>query len=484
MTRLIYLWHRRLALLLLLPILAFSLSGLLHPAMRLVRPEAAQMIYPPPVWPDNLPGFSDRLRQRLPQQLGGLRPVQLKEQWLLQAWTDGRQPASFYDPVTGQQQPDAASLYAIQLARHYSGDRHSPVSDVRHITRFGNGYSPTNRLLPVWRVSFQRDDQLQVFVDIRNDRLATLSDSTRMQLMQLFRWLHSWSFIDESAARHALFIALMAASTVMGGAGIWLFVRLPARKRNKTSVRQLHRWSGILISVALLMFTFSGLLRSIEKLNPEIRGPSLGQAVSPQQLGFDFRQLQQRYSGIRDIRLQWIDKRPVWQIIRPRQPDLWVDANTGIPVADGELRFASGLVNSLLPEHNRADSFISVTNYKTVPDYGFIDKRLPVIGLRYGAETLYVDTRDRTVSKRSTPQSRAFSWVFRYLHKWRFADGLGLNGRDGLLALVILMICGVSLLGLQIWLSKRGKRHRKNTPERQTTATDNGQICQQRHPVR
>lgn len=476
MTRLIYLWHRRLALLLLVPILAFSLSGLLHPAMRLTRPEPAKMFYPPPVWPDNPPGFSAQLLERLPQQLAGLRPVQVEGQWLLQAWSDRQQPATFYDPYTGQRQQNSSRQYAVQLARHYSGDSNSPVASVSRVTRFGHGYSPTNRLLPVWKVSFEREDQLQVYVDIRNDRLATLSDSTRMKLMQWFGWLHSWSFIEESSARHTLFIAMMAASTALGTAGIWLFVVLPIRKRKKSNARKLHSWSGILVSLALLMFTVSGLVRTAEKLNPEMRGLTLDHAIARQQLSFDFRQLQQRYSGIRDIRLQAIDGQPVWQIIRPRQPDLWVNANTGLTVADGSLRFASALVSALLPEYVRPDGFTPVTDYKTVSDYGFIDKRLPVTGLHYADEIIYVDSLDQVISKLSTPDSRAFSWVFRYLHKWRFADGLSLNGRDGLMALFILMISGVSLLGLWIWLRKKSKRRRTTAapcPEISVTASSN-----------
>ena len=78
MTRQFYLWHRRLAICLIVPMLVFSLSGLLHPLMRLTRPDVAQMFYPTPAWPADLQihqyrGQHDRLQDTAspPFRLGG-----------------------------------------------------------------------------------------------------------------------------------------------------------------------------------------------------------------------------------------------------------------------------------------------------------------------------------------------------------------------------------------------------------------------------
>ena len=458
MTRLIYLWHRRLALLLLLPLLAFSLSGLLHPAMRLLRPEPAKMFYPAPQWPDSLPAITADIHIQLPQQLSGLRPVKVGQEWLLQSWQNRTRPAGFFNAETGQPILHANRDYAEQLARFFSGDPDSSIREISFITEFGDGYNKVNRLLPVWRVSFERDDQLQVYVDIRNDRLATLNDATRLQLMQWFSWLHSWSFMDESDLRTALFIGMMAASALLGGAGIWLFIVLPISKRRNSPLRKVHAVGGLLISLALLMFTLSGLVRSFEKTEPEIRGLALDLQIAPQSLRQDFATLQQRFSGLNDIRLQQFQGRPAWQLMQPRKPDIWVDSASGLVLADGEHRFATELAAQLLPQPSALTNSRRITSYKADPGYGFIDKRLPVTALDYGSTTLYVDTKDRVISKLSSPLTQGYSWIFRYLHKWRFADGLGKNGRDAVISLFILLISAVSLLGLAIWWRRLRKR--------------------------
>lgn len=460
MIGLLYRWHRRFGLWLLLPLLIFSLSGLLHPVMRLVRVAPAHMVYSAPQWPDAVPPLTREVRDHLPASMTNLRLVKVEDQWLLQSWQDRQQAAQFFDPHTGIEQTPAAKQYAIQLARYFSGDYRSAVRDVQRMTQFDQHYQPIDRLLPIWRVRFDRDDVLDVYVDIRNDRLATISDQTRRQLLQWFSWLHSASFLDETDARHGVFIALMVASTLLAMSGVWLFIILPLRQRQYGLLKQVHRWGGFLASVALLMFVISGGVRTYEKTQPDKRGLTLDHTVDLQQILIDLATLQKRYGPLKDARLQSLDGQPVWQIIRRKQSDQWVSAVSGELIPNGSQQFAVAMVQALLPEHSLPSGFQQVIHYKAVADYGFIDKRLPVLGVQYGSETVYVDIKDRVIAKHTNEENRRFSWIFRSLHKWRFADGLGLNTRDGLMALCIVLINIISLIGVLIWLTKRQKRRR------------------------
>lgn len=458
MTRQFYLWHRRLAICLIVPMLVFSLSGLLHPLMRLTRPDVAQMFYPTPAWPADLQG-PVTLDEHT--SFSGLRPVKVGDVWLQQVWQTRNQPAYFLDIHTGVLVPEAAQQYAIQLARHYSGDDKSPVQSVQFVTRFDGMYGEINRLLPVWQVSFARDDSLQVYVDIRQDRLGAVSDDTRRLFLQLFQWLHVWSFLDEdSPLRNALFIAMMAACALLGFAGIYLTLVLPIAKRRNAKGRKVHAWGGLAVSAAMLMFVVSGLVRTVEKLDVDPRGAELVQVQPWNPNWLPFSELQAQYPGVRNAVLHLMDDQAVWQLTQGQKKTLWLDAVTGQPFQHGGIEFAQHIVQDLQPElaTQAPDAVRYVRSFKADEDYGFIDKRLPVVALEYPQQTLYVDIADGVLAKQVTAGSQAYSWVFRYLHKWRFADGLTKDGRDAVMTLFILAICGFGVLGIVLWWQAQHKR--------------------------
>lgn len=455
MTRFLFIWHRRLALLLLIPVLSFSLSGLLHPMMRLTRPEAVKMFYPQPVWPADLQG---PLIVGSTPEVSGVRPVKVGDTWLQQQWYSRKERAEFFDLQTGHLVAGAAQTYAEQLARHFAGDNESALDNIQLVTHFDNEYGAINRLLPVWRVDFDRDDGLSIYVDIRQDRLATVTDDTRRALMQLFRWLHVWTFMEEdSLLRNVLFLGMMVASTVLAVSGIYLFVVLPLRKRKNATARKVHVWGGALISVAMLAFVLSGLARSVEKLLPEIRGINVDQRMELTQLKHGFADLQRENPGIQNAHLHRLDGELVWQVSQARQPDRWF-GNGGMALPEGGIHYALQIATVGLSTQESPVSTAVVTSFKMDDDYGFIDKRLPVVLLQFPDQSVYIDTRDGVISKQVTESSRAFNWVFRYLHKWRFADGLTLNGRDALMAVFILSISLISLLGAVIWYTRRRKQ--------------------------
>lgn len=472
----LFLWHRRLALIVFLPLLIFGLSGLLHPVMRLTAPEAAQHVYMQPQWPEQLPTFSS-LSSKIPLHLSaGVKPVKLDHQWLIQHWQGRLEPTEFYS-LNGELINESATAYAEQLARHFSGDQLSKVTSIKRITEFGHHYPAINRLLPVWEVRFDRPDQLGVFVDIRHDRLAAMANDSRRTFMKLFHLLHVWAFLDqEHPARTALFIAMMLASMVLGLTGIYLYVVLPIKKRKKGSLKKHHAVYGSLVSLALLMFVFSGLIRTIEKQTPEIRGLALNQIMDISQVRIGLEEIKKRYPKVTLAYPHLLEGEIVWQIIQPRQPDQWVNAVSGKRLDKGAESFAKTLVAELTGEQVRQGTSRLVYNFKMDQNYGFIDKRLPILAIdtetpSKTAETFYVDTRDSVLSVKVNDADQVYSWIFRYLHKWRFADGLGLIGRDGLISLFILGISAVSILGVIAWF--RRIRKQKTSRSKATTTLEN-----------
>lgn len=429
--------------------------------MRLAKPEQAAHHYPQPVWPEQLATHNPNLYSALPDQVAGLRPIQLGNLWVVQSWQNRTQPAVLHT-LDGTPMPDGAAQYAIQLARHFSGDQTSPVQSVTFESAFSQHYMPINRLLPVWRVAFERPDQLSVLVDIRHDRLATLTDSTRHTLMQLFQWLHVWSFLDaDNPLRTPLLLLASIGCAIMGASGLYLYVVLPLRKRKQRTLSYYHTTSGLIISIALLMFSISGAVRTAEKLNPDLRGLASTHTFAVQQLQITLADLKRQEPNIKNAYLHTLNNTPYWQVLQAKQPALWINATNGEPNSQGETDYATQLAQRLLKINDFPLAHRIISNFKTDPNYGFIDKRLPVVALDYPNQSLYIDTQDATLSLVSSPADEIYGWVFRYLHKWRFADGLGINQRDGLMALFILGITATTVLGLAMWVRRTRKRHLK-----------------------
>jgi len=451
-------WHRRIALVLLVPILLFCLSGLLHPTMRLTAPELANRSYSQPNWPEQLPAIEPLISALGIEYVAGFRPVQVGQQWQLQLWQDRDTSASFHS-FDGQPKTQLARDYALQLARHFSGNQTAAVTEVSLITEFSPEYPPINRLLPVWKVRFDQADGLTLFVDIRQDRLAATVDNTRRMLMKTFRLLHSWSFLEGAGVvKTLLFVAMMSGALLMATLGLWLFLRLPSR-RTQQPLSRWHRWLGLTSSLALLMFLVSGLVRVVEKQTPEVRGVALQQNIAISQLKLGFNQMREQFPKVHNIYLHQLDGRPVWQLIQPRKADIWLDGVSGKPLEQGAKRFVYQLLTELQAATAGDFSARRVTSFRADADYGFIDKRLPVTALDFAEYSYYVDTRDAVLSLKVDNSDRAFSWVFRYLHKWRFADGLGRNGRDGIMAIVVLAISLAAVFGVVSWW--RGVRKRR-----------------------
>lgn len=206
------------------------------------------------------------------------------------------------------------------------------------------------------------------------------------------------------------------------------------------------------------MFVFSGMIRTIEKLEPEIRGVSLEQPIATSRLDFGFAQIKAKYPGSNNVQLHELAGTPVWQVQQPRQPAIWLSAATGSILPEGAYAFAKQLITETQNHPIESSGQRLITSFKDDHHYGFIDKRLPVVAVNLADRTYYVDTRDAVLSVKVDNADKVYSWIFSYLHKWHFADSLGRDGRDGIISLFILAISGTSLLGFYTWLKARRKR--------------------------
>ena len=165
-------WHRRIGLVVFVAIIAWALSGLSHPVMSRLNPRPVAM--QPPVSTAaiaSLSPFSVAL------SVNGITDFE-------QAQVFNINGESFYrvehgDNTThinasnGRRAELSDEDYAQKLARYYLGDDTNKITSVELITAFNEDYLFINRFLPVYKVTFDRPDNMRAYVEVSTGRLAT-----------------------------------------------------------------------------------------------------------------------------------------------------------------------------------------------------------------------------------------------------------------------------------------------------------------------
>ncbi|MGA9639150.1 MAG: PepSY domain-containing protein, partial [Flavobacterium sp.] len=91
-------------------------------------------------------------------------------------------------------------------------------------------------------------------------------------------------------------------------------------------------------------------------------------------------------------------------------------------------------------------------------EYGFVNKRLPVVKLSYDTAdnaTFYIEPATSRLASVVTDSKRTEGYSFAILHKYLFMDWAGKNIRDLVMALSALGVLVVSLMGLYLFLKRK-----------------------------
>ena len=210
--------HRGFAWLALLTLACFALTGLLHPLMTRVQPRPAQSAPQPAPAAATRPAPAAALAAAGIAEVSGLRLIGDGSHWLWRVQTaDGR--TVYLDAQSGAAESSGAEQHhAERLARWYGGETQAPLTAIERIDAFDGDYGYVQRLLPVWRLRFARDDGLVAYVSTVEDRLAGLSDDRKQAFQRAFRAVHSWAWLP-SPLRNAWINLLLCglAGTVLLG---------------------------------------------------------------------------------------------------------------------------------------------------------------------------------------------------------------------------------------------------------------------------
>ena len=477
-------WHRALAWVAGVVLVLWCSSGLIHTYLSLFGPQ--QQVFQAPQRPLQLQGMkpiADTLRQAQIDQVSMVRIVVGEDENLLQVTQDAGQARRYFRLSDGLELKDQDYKQALFLARHFMGLPETPVHEVRKISDFNGEYPSVNRLLPVYRVSFDNDDDTVVFVYTETGVLAGVNNRLKSQLQTVFRYLHSASWLGEinEVVRVLLVGLLMSALLVTALAGLGLLIGV-RRKTPAPGVKHWHRGAAYLLSLPLLLLAISGLWHLLQNAGPKpASNLRLSAPMKVDQMDFalhtQWSQITQglNVQGLSLVRShesqQWmyrlslaksLDKQPTTpQEIRkarfdgrsPLAEPLYLMANSGEVWRQGDRELALQLGEGFTGVPRQAiESVELVTRFG--PEYDFRNKRVPVWRLNYGAPvnaSVFVDTATGVLADISPDAAKAERWSFSYLHKWNFLSVWGRQVHNGVVSgfvLAILLMFGV--LGLRM----------------------------------
>jgi hypothetical protein len=477
MKRLLYKVHRRLALVVSIPVLLWTLSGVLHAVMMWVEPKPAAFAAPQTaVRPEQL---TVALKHALAQNgIGAVRSVRFVSM--------GQQ--RYLDVATGEELPDGDRIYAEFLARHFGGEPNAPLASATVVTDFGREYTTIRRLLPVYRVELDRADRLCVFVDTSSSRLGAVSDGRTATLQWLFCVFHTWDVIQFSPSFRLIALGSLSAlifAAAFSGLLIYgaMYRKLGKHQSDSTRLRtrRWHRLTGLAFSATMLLAASSGSYHALYKFaatEPSSLGVSGDFAVA------DFRNTLETalakaadQGPVIDVGLVEWGGQSWWRFTLDKQSPVYVSTQTGRILEAGDHAYArhlasqrSGISDGLVA------SVTTVTRFDS--EFGFIQRRLPVVKVQYQTPEnvrYYIETSTGVLAWQARDADAYERYSFAYLHKWGFANGLGTAMRDGLMVAFTLgsaLVAGLGIVLLVFCYRPQGSlplRRRRAEPESAVT---------------
>ncbi len=518
----IYKWHRTFSLIIAIPVVLWAASGFMHPIMTTVRPKVGTQFLSP------LPVDSSKIKYSLNEALikndidsfSNFRIVQLAGNWFYQVQLPGQHVLKYISTQNGLLLKNGDDLYARYLAKYFligvKGSKKiddpslnnngaetshdccvnatatilndtagAKVTEVQLVENFNDEYKYINRLLPAYKVSFNRADGIRIYVETQQDRFALAMDNKRAAFDQFFSLFHTLGWLDFfGKGKLVIEIAIMLMAFLTTLMGIYIFCITKTKKPNGNTVvaaRRNHRWVSIVISLFTLMFTGSGAFHVFKKFTPDTRDKFFTQNIfTPADAAFDIHQLQAAIGvkTITNISLVKMDGSNYWQVFNqsgktvngvdlmknktvPRPSGLYVSTNDYSLLNDGETKYANYLA-SLFSGYQAKEIVKTEAITKFEDEYGFVNKRLPVWRIKYNTsskERFYVETSSGKMAAYVNDNDLVEGYSFALFHKHHFMDWGGKEVRDFSTMFWAMSQIAVVVIGLILYFKVRKRRN-------------------------
>ncbi len=474
----LYNWHSIIGLITILPVISWTLSGLMHPFMaHFFNPEIANtFLIPNPIEPESLMVQPKEALESIgASEFKSIRAVNWEDQTFYQIkmrddnWV-------YVNTETGEALPDADRQYSEYLARKFIDDHESPMLSAVVQEEFDNAYKYVNRLLPVWRLDVERSDRMTIYVDTASDRLGTFNTSSRKAFLWFFSTFHNWSWLEGISNLWCrttvmiLLLGIIAASSISGlviYGFMWNRFKKPSSGNKKGLLRKYHRQIGLATALVTLTFAFSGAYQATSKYTPNVL-PSMAYEplLQTSAINTSLEELLFPSSSILNFGIVKMEGQHYYQLRISKgkgQPPTWeyVNATDGSQLKNGDEQYAiylSGIFAEKMGQKIGEPSLNSVEEQREFNhEYGFIFKRLPVQKIEFGdsdQHAHYIETGTSRLAASIANPDRARGVTFAVLHKFFFMDWAGKTIRDLVMMVSALGVLVVSLFGFVLFLKK------------------------------
>ncbi len=472
-----YKWHRILGLMALVPVIFWTISGLSHPFMaNWFRPFIPQEVFHPKTQAEMQPKLSlqEVLDRNHLTEIRNFGLVNFDRGTFYQI-LNRDSINQYYSAKNGNLLPNGDQAYAVYLARFFINDKKTPVKEALLQTAFDWKYQPINHLLPVWKISFDRNDGMDIYVETGQSRLATFNNNTRKSFLWIFEQFHTWQFLAAIGGEKfrivvllvivgVLFLSLLSGLIVYGL--FWKKFKSIQQKRkiegreDKRFLHRFHRQIGLIVSFVMFTFVTSAAFHLLVKLhNIQPEKVQYQQLIKRNELLLSNLKLPLADSSIQKVALVRFQNRVYYQVLNNQKQILYFDAQNGKELPNGDQQYASFLADFYRDSAEEKVNLKpkSITLIKQFDnEYGFINKRLPVEKVSYpNKENWYVETTSSKLSTTVAGIDRAEGLSFIFLHKYFGMTWAGKDVRDIVSMLAALGVLVVSLFGFASFISNK-----------------------------
>ncbi|MDW3211884.1 MAG: PepSY domain-containing protein [Reichenbachiella sp.] len=459
----LYIWHRWLSVLCLLPVMMWCFSGLMHPMMaHFFKVSPAQMFLKQQPFEADLAMVSIK---DLPLPKGNIQDIRFarianKPYYQIQVNDEWK----YYDWHNGEELEHGDEVYARHLAQYFLGDSTSAISSIEIVEKYTAQYKIINRLLPVYKVAFDREDGIEVYVHTGSARLGTLNDDMRKGFLWVFSMFHNWDFLgDDSNLKRVVVLLFSTLVFITGVMGLVIFftTKRLSESNARMKPRRRHRKLAVAVSIVLLMFSFSGAYHALQKIEPYNLN---GHGPSPLKVNLDdlvnepLDAMLKVVAPFKQISLKELQDELYYRF-EPAQfgSEAIYTSVEGLELLDnGDFAYARERAEAIAGQSfELIEEPVAISKFTRA--YGFINKRLPVVQIAFDTPdhlTCFIEPSSGIPGAIVRDKNRAEIVSFLFLHKYHFLDFLGKGLRDTIMSLAALSLVVIALSGLWILIKK------------------------------
>lgn len=509
----IYAWHRTIGIITIIPVIFWTLSGLMHPFMaHFFKPTIAnERLEVKPIDKSQLKlSIQDVLAKNKISEFRNFRIVSFDNATFYQVKT-AKGELLYFNTIDAKKLENGDQKYAHWLSRYFLDDQESAISKTDVVTEFTSQYKYVNRYLPVYKTTFDRPDGIEVYVETSSGKLATFNPKSRQAFIWFFDTFHNWAFIDwisNNSVRIVvmfLFLSIIFFSAISGIVIYGLFWKQFKKTDSlapKKGLRKYHRQIGIWVSLFTLTFAFSGAYHATTKWEPYILDKMVYEPIfetkdiptASNTIVLDWSRLENLsiitlndsvyYRGqLAEIKSKYdtpkTNSKPKWgdKKENPKSEIVYINAKTNKVTPNLDVEYATFLAHyfndtsitaACCEMDDNNESKPNLENFKLLEtkvltefesrEYGFVNKRLPVIKLAYDTPektTFFIETATSRLAAVIEKSDVREGYSFAIFHKFLFMDWAGKNVRDLSMVLAALTVLIVSVLGLILFLKKK-----------------------------